>query len=290
MSKKGVEILNSKNFGGYKGYSDLAAERGRVDGDIPGIEYSREGEGAFIWEKIKITDNEGERALGRPAGRYHALHTEPLGVMSRDTTERLASELCREITDFFTRGEISDKRILVVGLGNPRLTPDSVGPRAVEAINPTMQIKAAEPEYFDGLYCSEIAAVAPDVSAECGIDSLTLTRCLSREISPTAVIAVDSILTSSPERLGTTFQLSDTGIVPGSGIGRRASAIDLEALGVPVIAIGVPTVIDAGALTEKRNEALSGMLVAPREIDTIAATAGRVIGAAINLAFGLHFG
>jgi spore protease len=270
-------------------YSDLAAERGRAEKGISGVEFLREGEGDFIWEKIKIKNSDGERAIGRPIGRYHALHTERLCDMTKDTKARLASELCREITDFFTYAEISDRRILVVGLGNPRLTPDSVGPRAVEAINPTMQIRVAEPEYFDGLYCSEIAAIAPDVSAECGIDSLSLVRCLARDISPSAVICIDSILTTSPERLGATFQLSDTGIVPGSGIGRRASAIDRNSLGVPVIAIGVPTVIDAAALTPNKSEAISGMLVSPREIDAIAATAGRAIGEAINLAFGLYF-
>lgn len=279
--------MNSKEFSGHRPYSDLAAERRRADSSSRGIEYRREGEGALIWEKIKITDSEGARTLGRPIGRYHALHTEPLGLLSEDMTKSLAEEVCRELCDLFSLCGISPARILVVGLGNPRLTPDSVGPRAAEATNPTMHIKEAEPLYFDGLQCSEIAVIAPDVSAECGISSLTLVKSLVRELSPTAVIAVDSILTASPDRLGSTFQLSDTGIVPGSGIGKRDSAIDRETLGVPVIAIGVPTVIDAGSLSAEKSEALSGMLVAPREIDTVASVAGKVIGAAINLAFGL---
>ena len=281
--------MRKEGFDGSRAYSDLAAERGRATEGIRGVEFLREDKGEFVWEKIRITDSEGECAIGRPIGRYHALHTERLCDMSADAKERLIPELCREITDFFTYGEISDRRILVVGLGNPRLTPDSVGPRAVERVNPTMQIRVAEPKYFEGLCCSEIAAIAPDVSAECGIDSLTLVRCLSREISPSALICIDSILTSSPERLGATFQLSDTGIVPGSGIGRRVSAIDRRSLGVPVIAIGVPTVIDAAALTENASDAVSGMLVSPREIDAIASTAGSAIGDAINLAFGLRF-
>ena len=269
--------------------SDLACERRRADTSLTGVEYRKEVTDGGSWEFIRITDSEGARSIGRPIGCYDTLTLERMDLLDAggiaDASEEVARELCR-LADGLG---VLPERLLVIGLGNRDLTPDSVGPRCAEAVNATMHIRDAEPKFFSSLECSAIALLSPGVSACSGMDAARIAAaiCLGEHFD--AVIAVDSLAARSPARLGRTVQLSDTGIFPGSGIGNSRSGITKETVGAPVIAIGVPTVIDARLLAGDRCD-LRGerMFVSPKEINGIVGAAARIIAGGINQAFGIE--
>ena len=154
-----------------------------------------------------------------------------------------------------------------------------------------MHIKEFDEETFRSLDCSEIAVLTPGVTASCGIESTDVVRGVCRQINPDFIIAIDSIATRSVERLGSTVQISDTGLFPGSGVGNCRTAMNEESLGVPVISVGVPTVIDSRLFTkaddcDKKPEG-EALLVSPKEIDEITDVASKIIGGAVNQAFGI---
>jgi spore protease len=153
-----------------------------------------------------------------------------------------------------------------------------------------MHLKDFDPETFFSMECFEIAVISPGVTAETGMEAADVLIGLCDRIQPDAVIAIDALASGSAARLGTTVQISDTGIIPGGGVGNKRLPLNERVLGVPVIAIGVPTVIDArvfshgdGATSENNTPS---MFVSPREIDTIAVCAARIIAGGINQAFG----
>ena len=272
-------------------FTDLAVERRRANTDVRGVEYRSSECCVGIWECIKISSDEGAKSIGRPKGRYDTLNTGRMDLLSEeeidDATEEIAKKLCESIDGTSAIAE----RLLVVGLGNRNLTPDSIGPKAAALVKPTLHIKDFDEEMFESLECSEIAVISPGVTAESGLDSSEIIKGVSRRIRPDAIIAIDAIATRSLERLGSTVQISDTGLFPGSGIGNSKNALTEDTLGIPVIAIGVPTVIDSrifglsdGAKFMPEKEA---MMVSPKEIDEITTNAARIIGGAINQAFGI---
>jgi spore protease len=273
-------------------YTDLAVERRRADTNVRGIEYTSSECVSGIWECIRIFSEEGARSIGRPCGRYSTLNTGRMDLLGEeeidDATEEIAKKLC-ETADGL--GVIPD-RILVAGLGNRNLTPDSAGPKAAAIVKPTLHIKSFDEEMFDALDCSEIAVISPGVTGESGIETADIIRSVSRKIMPDFIIAIDAIATRSADRLGTTIQISDTGLFPGSGVGNNRSALTEDTLGIPVISVGVPTVIDSRifSLGENLNQKITdgdAMLVAPKEIDEITSVAARIIGGAVNQAFGI---
>ena len=140
---------------------------------------------------------------------------------------------------------------------------------------------------FDALECSEIAVLCPGVTAESGLEATEVVRGVCRRIMPDVVIAVDAIATRSVERLGSTVQISDTGLFPGSGVGNSRAAMTEDTLGIPIIAVGVPTVIDSRIFGNDVMLDGEAMLVAPKEIDEITTVAARIVGGAINQAFGI---
>ena len=272
-------------------YTDLAIERRRAELDTEGVAYtSKETEGG-VWECIRIFSAEGAKSIGRPIGHYDTLNTGRLDLLGEDeiesATEEIAKKLCEEVDGI----NVPPERILVVGLGNSQLTPDSTGPKSAAIVKPTLHIKSFDEETFISLGCSEIAVLTPGVTAESGIESADIVRGVARRVMPDIIIAVDSIATRSAERLGATVQISDTGLFPGSGVGNHRSSLTEDTLGAPVIAVGVPTVIDSRifALGEYDDKKIAGeaMLVSPKEIDEITDVAARIIGGAINQAFGV---
>lgn len=277
--------------------SDLALERRRADTTVRGVDYRRERRDCFLWERISITSEEGERSIGRPQGIYDTLTMPRMDTLDTDTLEEASEELSRELCRMLDKSGIYPERLLVVGLGNRALTPDSIGPKCAELVTPTMHIMGFDREMFEALECSEIAVVSPGVTAESGIDAAVTVRGICDRIRPSAVIAIDALASRASSRLGSTVQVCNTGIFPGSGIGNRREALNLKTLGVPVIAIGVPTVIDTRIfineeLSKRGEEARSQsggsevMFVSPRESDAITDTAAKIIAGAINQAFG----
>ena len=266
-------------------YTDLAGERRRADVSLPGIEYKKARASIGSWETVRITSEEGEREILRPMGRYDTLLTSRLDLLDQDSLFDAREEIARRLCDFFDECDIFPARILVIGLGNPNLTPDSVGTKSATRVKPTLHISEYEPKIFDELECSEIAVFTPTVPAISGMESITSVRAVCEQILPDVVIAIDSIMTRSKERLGSTFQISSTGLFPG-GVGNLSSPITRATVGSPVISIGVPTVIDCRSICNSFHED-EAYFISPREIDEITDNAAFVIGGAINQAFGL---
>ena len=270
--------------------SDLACERRRADLSCDEVKYERCFSSVGSWERIRITGREGETCIGRPRGSYDTLTIGRADLLSSeeisDAAEEIASELCRLMEGL----AVSPDRLLIAGLGNRELTPDSLGPRTAEMVNATMHLRRLDEKSFFAMDCSEIAVIKPGVSAESGMESAELLASLCGIIKPDAVIAVDSLAARSPQRLGRTLQLSDTGIFPGSGIGNHRAELTKKTVGAPVIAIGVPTVIDARLLAgDSAFSQSEEMFVSPKEIDAIVRASAQIIAEGINQAFGICF-
>ncbi len=276
-------------------YTDLACERKRVDLNCPGIDYVKESNINGTWEKIKVKDKEGARAIGRPVGLYDSLHTDRLDTLDYEAimgvTEELSGELCEMVE---MTGAVATN-ILVVGLGNQGLTPDAIGPESADRVRATRHIFEADEALFNTLGCAKISVVKPGVTSKSGLDSSVIVEGVAKKIKPDLIIAIDSLMAKGRDRLGTTFQISNTGIIPGSGLGNSKNGIDESTLNIPVICIGVPTVIDSRTLAAdnekdlKRINKKSGeaMFVSPKDVGDIVENAAEIIGGAINLAFGI---
>lgn len=270
-------------------YSDLAVERGRADTGVGGVRYEKRICLPGTWEEVLITSEEGARSIGRPIGSYDTLTVRRLDTLDEDELLDTQEEIAKKLCELFDGANIIPDRLLVVGLGNRELTADSVGPKSASSVRPTMHIGDYDREYFEELECSEIAVLSPGVPAATGMDTGVLVGAVCERLKPDAVIAIDSICTSSRTRLGTTFQISDTGIFPG-GMGSLKTPITRSGVGVPVIGIGVPTVIDSRLFVPENKISdinFEPMFISPREIDEITDNAAFVIGGAINQAFGL---
>ncbi len=279
-------------------YTDLALERHRADTALEGVEYKREIGIFGAWERIRISSEAGAKSIGKPIGIYDTLDTGRLDLLDDEAIEDSADEIARELCYLCDTEDIIPERILVVGLGNDSLTPDSLGVKCAGAVKPTMHIKEHDEKFFLALECSEIAVICPNVASETGLDSLTAVKGISRMIKPDIIIAIDALASRSAERLGSTIQICTTGILPGSGLGHARGEISRGTVGCPVIGIGVPTVIDSrlfGISVEPNNIGRikrigsRSMFVSPKEIDEIVEAAARVIGAGINQAFGMPF-
>lgn len=271
-------------------YTDLACERG--GGKLPtnGIDYKREKNVNGIWERIKIRNKEGAELIGKPIGLYDSLHTLRLDKMDYEDIMGVTEELAGELCVMAEKSEAIGTNILVVGLGNQYLTPDATGPESADKVRATRHIAEYDKGLFSTLGCAKISVFKPGVIARSGIDSSTAIEGISKEIKPDLVIAIDSLVARDRARLGTTIQISNTGICPGSGLGKAKKEINKETLGAQVISIGVPTVISTSAFTSEKNEFFKHsdeMLVSPKEIGEIVKNAAEIIGGAINLAFGI---
>lgn len=275
--------------------TDLAMESEALQhGDsLPaGISARRERRGRFGITSVTVKDEAGARALGKPVGSYITLELD--AFLRRE--ENAFGEACRLLAELL-RSRIpapEDAPVLVVGLGNRDITPDAVGPDTVDFVMVTRHLTTQLPEEFGRF--RPVSAVCSGVLGTTGIESSDLVRALTERISPAAVIAVDALASREPERLCRTVQISDTGIVPGSGVGNTRRALNRETLGVPVIAVGVPTVVDAATLTQdlaaKAGCTLDasdfgdagGMIVTPRDIDKNVRDIAKLIGYGLNLA------
>ena len=277
--------MNYDNF-----YTDLACERRRADLNSAGIDYKRERNINGVWERIKITSEEGAMAIGKPIGIYDSLHTARLDKIGYEEIMGVTEELAGELCEMAELSEAIGTNILVVGLGNQNLTPDATGPESADKVRPTRHIAEIDSGIFSALGCAKISVFKPGVVAKSGIDSATAIEGIAKEINPDLVIAIDSLVARGRERLGSTIQISNTGICPGSGLGGAKKEINETTLGAKVITIGVPTVISTEELSDRKNEEkrrYEQMLVSPKEVGEIVKNAAEIIGGAINLAFGI---
>ena len=265
--------------------TDLAAEQRELTagaGELKDVRAETQQRGGFDITTVEILDEEGARSLCKPIGKYVTLGLEPLMCRTSEAyadAAGLRAELRRALLP-----ADSGKGTLVAGLGNDEMTPDAVGPLAVNSVIATRHLKRGMPEDFAGF--TTVSAVKPGVLGATGIESAELLRSACRAADPARLIAVDALASASLERLCRTVQLTDAGIVPGSGVGNDRAAVNQKSLGLPVLAIGVPTVVDASAFSDSPDAA--GMFVTPRDIDASVRDVAKLIGYGINLA--LHDG
>lgn len=230
---------------------------------------------------VDITTERGERALSKPRGKYCTLRLPPhfeRGAAEFHSAARATAQLIRRCAP---RGASS---CLVAALGNPDITPDALGSLAASCVIVTRHLKHHAVPGFESL--GDVALCRTGVLGTTGVESAAQVAALTREVQPDFIIAVDALAGGETDTLGRTIQVSSCGIAPGSGVKNDRTPLTRDTLGVPVVAVGVPTVIDAAAFGG--GDALAGMFVTPREIDSLVRAAARVIGYGINLA--LHPG
>lgn len=243
--------------------------------------------------KVKVETENGAKALGKPVGTYLTLEAPDLLVpdegIHREVSEVLAEQL---------RGLLKEniESVLIVGLGNREVTPDALGPEVVGNLYITRHILREYGNYaFSGKKVASVSGIVPGVMAQTGMETLEIIKGIIGETNPQVVIAIDALAARSIKRLGRTIQLADTGINPGSGVGNHRRGLNEETLGVPVIAIGVPTVVDAATIVydvcqdvDKIPGGIAGMFVTPKNIDETVKNLSYTISEALNMTFELN--
>jgi spore protease len=211
----------------------------------PGVEMETAGTDEIKITRIKVKSPAGEASVGKPMGNYITLEVSKLRDNDQDLYEETCKALAAELVNILKLGPKS--AILVVGLGNWNVTPDALGPKVVSNLMVTRHLLEYVPEQVDeGV--RPVCAVAPGVLGITGIETGEIIRGIVDKIKPDVIIAIDALASRKMERVNTTIQIADTGISPGSGVGNKRMDLSKDTLGVPVIAIGVPTVVDAATM------------------------------------------
>lgn len=258
---------------------ELAQERTAAGASAlpcPGIHTEEETRWGCPITRLHIVDRPAAEALHRPEGRYVTIDLRPALARQERLGERPARCLAACLRPLLPMPGPATP-FLVAGLGNDAMTPDAVGPLALRHLLVTRHL----PRRFAAL--TPVAALRPGVLAQTGLETVELLRGAVSRLRPAAVIVIDALAARSRHRLCATVQLSDTGLVPGSGVGNHRRGLDRHTLGVPVVAIGVPTVIDGAALAGE-DAPPTGLFVTPQDIDRRVAALGELIGTGVTLA------
>lgn len=255
--------------------TDLAAEsmppletlQNANNADASGILYNEETRNGYKVETLKVINERGEAVTGRPMGTYVTISVGKLWLASDEQIDDAADLIADILRDMAERLAPDGGGVLVCGLGNRDITSDAVGPLAVRDITVTRHIKS-NAQLFKLLGSREISAIAPGVVGQTGIETLELVRGAVQNAGPSLLVVVDALAARSTDRLAATIQLCDTGISPGSGIGGSRKAINREQLGIPIIAIGVPTIVDSSTLVVDAFEK-AGIEDIPHELEQV---------------------
>ena len=255
--------------------------------NVEGVLHAEQVKDGIPVTTVEIRSEEGAKAIGKPKGRYVTLSLEDVQHRDSSAFPRTVRIIAEELGAFL-KGMDGGRPVLVAGLGNRFITPDALGPGAHRNILVTRHLVREMPEQFG--YLRPVASLAAEVLGNTGVESGEVVRAVCERVQPACVIAVDALASRSVERLCRTVQISDAGIAPGSGVGNHRFALNEESLGVPVIAIGVPTVVDAATLAadltgqDKRPEEGRTLMVTPRDIDRQVADLSKLLGYGISLA------
>lgn len=275
------------------------------------LDMSSEQKG-IAFREVKITTDEAAEKTGKPKGTY--ITVDFGGAFSDDDVFTNAAEVIADKIRSLVGSDLAQNAMLV-GLGNAALTSDSVGPATLHSVIVTRHLKENLPEIYNKLPLRELSALSPGVLGQTGIETADIIKAVAEKIKPSVVVVIDALASRRAERVCSTVQMSDTGISPGSGVGNDRQEISQKTLGVPVISIGVPTVVDTATLaldtfeTVSKNpgnekyaelfgengmtystvcEALSGasanMIVTPRDIDVLVRKSSKLLSVALNKA------
>lgn len=239
----------------YNFRTDLASERrdiyqkaNKLESEIDGIESSKEEINENIKvETVKITNENGEKAIGKSVGNYITIDVKQLKIAQEEEIQKAADVLSNQLEKVIDTHIDKQGEILVVGLGNIYVTPDSLGPKVINEIEVTRHIINYLPQYVEE-GTRMVSAISPGVLGTTGIETVEILKGIVDNIHPKLVIVIDALASRSIERISSTIQLSDTGIVPGAGVGNTRSEISKNTLGIPVVAIGIPTVVETAVL------------------------------------------
>ena len=259
---------------------------------LSGVKATKQRQEGYPVTRVDILDGRGEAALGKPQGSYLTIDLTTFWQRKADFFERAVRAVGSQLKTLLP----PEGPALVIGLGNAAMTPDAVGPLAVDSVLVTRHLIAAMPKHFSGF--RPVAVQRTGVLGTTGVESAEAVRGLVAEVQPALVIAVDALASRRVGRVCATVQLSDTGIIPGSGVGNDGSALNRETLGVPVFAVGIPTVVDAATLAadlmeeagiadideDKLRAGQQNLMVTPRDIDQQVRDLAKVVGYGINWA------
>lgn len=307
----------------YNFRTDLALERRDIFKknnnleEIDGIETeNKEIDENLKVSIVRITNENGEQAIGKPIGTYITIDIKKLKLAEEEEIQKSAETLSQELKEVIDKHIQFKDDILVVGLGNLYVTPDSLGPKVINEIDVTRHIIKYLPQYIDE-NSRPVSAISPGVLGTTGIETLEILEGIVQNIKPKLLIVIDALASRSIERISSTIQISDTGIVPGAGVGNTRKEISQKTLGIPVVAIGIPTVVESAVLVndcldlfidklqqeaksndylnklkeqdnyEEIKEALNpsdyNMIVTPKEIDELIENMSSIVARGINM-------
>ena len=273
-----------------------AIENHKTAAALPHVRQSDRMLEGFAVHEVRILSEDAAREIGKPQGRYLTLELDALIRREEDAFPRACKALSTLLRELLPRP--NDGPVLIAGLGNRMITPDAIGPQTADHVIATRHLVAQSPAIFADW--RPVSALAPGVLGQTGVETGEVICGVLDRVRPAAVIAVDALAAGRLSRLLRTVQLADTGITPGAGVGNARTAINEETLGVPVIAVGVPTVVDGATLAHEISsqlgqpdcEALDDLsqpvMITTRDIDREVADISRMIGYAVNMALHPH--
>lgn len=244
----------------YNFRTDLADERAdifkknnNITNNIDGVETTIREEDNIKITEVKITNENGANAIGKPIGNYITIDIKKLKIATDEQIERFGNVLSEELRKLVDKHVSKQDEILVVGLGNIYVTPDSLGPKVINEIDVTRHILHYMPEVLEEGTRS-VSAISPGVLGTTGIETLEVITGIVENIKPKLIVVIDALASRSMDRISSSIQLADTGIVPGAGVGNTRKELSQNTLGIPVIALGIPTVVESAVLV---NDCLS---------------------------------
>ncbi len=273
-----------------------AIENHKTAAALPHVRQSDRTLEGFAVHEVRILSEDAAREIGKPQGRYLTLELDALIRREEDAFPRACKALSTLLRELLPHP--NDGPVLIAGLGNRMITPDAIGPQTADHVIATRHLVAQSPAIFADW--RPVSALAPGVLGQTGVETGEVICGVLDRVRPATVIAVDALAAGRLSRLLRTVQLADTGITPGAGVGNARAALNKETLGVPVIAVGVPTVVDGATLAHEISsqlgqpacEALDDLsqpvMITTRDIDREVADISRMIGYAVNMALHPH--
>ncbi len=309
----------------YNFRTDLADERrdlyrkaNKIENEVEGVESEEEQISDKIKvTRVKITNEQGEKAIGKLKGSYITIDIKKINLLTDEEKEQASNTLAEELKKLIGEKIEFKDDILVVGLGNEEVTPDALGPNVIKEIEVTRHIIKYLPQYIDE-NARPVSAIAPGVLGTTGIETVEVIKGVVENTKPKLVIVIDALASRSMERISSTIQISNTGIVPGAGVGNTRKEISENVLGIPVIALGIPTVVETAVVVNdalnifieklqedaKSNDYLNNLkeqdnyeqikeallpkdfnfIVTPKEIDDLVQSMASIVAGGINMA------
>ena len=273
-----------------------AIENHKTAAALPHVRQSDRMLDGFAVHEVRILSEDAAREIGKPQGRYLTLELDALIRREEDAFPRACKALSTLLRELLPHP--NDGPVLIAGLGNRMITPDAIGPQTADHVIATRHLVAQSPAIFADW--RPVSALAPGVLGQTGVETGEVICGVLDRVRPAAVIAVDALAAGRLSRLLRTVQLADTGITPGAGVGNARAALNKETLGVPVIAVGVPTVVDGATLAhgissqlgqpacEALDDLSQPVMITTRDIDREVADISRMIGYAVNMALHPH--